>query len=104
VLLGHRLAQLVADGSARLAFRRWARANVRPGQTMLTGVGVIGIDAVDVVDPMAITAAEAVAAGERDELDALSSRVARMDRSSPTGPWVVSTQRSIAAYLDTRSG
>jgi DNA-binding MarR family transcriptional regulator len=38
------------------------------------------------------------------DLDALDLRIARMDRSSPTGPWVLMTLRCIAQRPGQRAG
>ena len=46
-----------------LAFRRWQRATVKPGGTLITAVGVLAIDAVDVVDESEISVDEASRAG-----------------------------------------
>lgn len=66
MLFVRRLWPRIADGSLTLTFRRWKRAQVRPGGTCRTPVGVLAIDAVDPVDPKAITDREARKAGFAD--------------------------------------
>ncbi|WP_414937779.1 hypothetical protein [Amycolatopsis sp. cmx-11-51] len=53
----------LAAGTIDLAFRRWAKPNVRQGDTMRTGAGVIEVGSVEVVDPAAITDADARRSG-----------------------------------------
>ncbi len=50
-------------GTIDLVFRRWAKQNVRPGDTLNLSAGVIAVDSVEIVDPAAITDAEAVRSG-----------------------------------------
>ncbi|MEV6910165.1 hypothetical protein [Amycolatopsis sp. NPDC051071] len=50
-------------GTVDLAFRRWAKPNVRQGDTMRTGAGLIAVDSVEIVDPAAITEADARRSG-----------------------------------------
>ena len=76
------VARGVADGSVTLAFRRWRRQDVRPGQTFRTAVGVVRVEQVDIVDLDAITDEEARAAGHRDA-DRLRSRL-RDEAGLPT--------------------
>ncbi|WP_409492604.1 hypothetical protein [Amycolatopsis sp. cmx-11-12] len=53
----------LAAGTIDLAFRRWAKPNVRQGDTMRTGAGVIEVGSVEIVDPAAITDADARRSG-----------------------------------------
>lgn len=62
----------LADGTIRLAFRRWRRPTVRAGGTLRTPAGVLAIDAVDVVADDDITDHDAVRAGHRDRADVLA--------------------------------
>ncbi len=66
VLLAPKIAQGVADGSVKLAFRRWRKQDVKPGSRFHTSAGVVQVDGVTTVDPTAITDAEASLAGHRD--------------------------------------
>jgi len=66
VLLPPKVASGVADGSVTLAFRRWRKQDVKPGQTFRTGAGVVRVGAVTVVDPVAISDDEASRAGHPD--------------------------------------
>ncbi|MCC2333740.1 hypothetical protein [Cellulomonas wangsupingiae] len=66
MLLPPKVATGVADGSVTLAFRRWQRADVRPGSRFRTPAGVVEVTSVDVVDPGALTDADAHAAGLPD--------------------------------------
>jgi hypothetical protein len=66
LLLPMKAAQGVADGSVRLAFRRWRRQDVHPGQVFTTSAGLVRVDAVTVVDASAITDEEARLAGWPD--------------------------------------
>jgi hypothetical protein len=66
----------LADGSVRLAFRRWKRPTVRAGGVLRSPVGVLAIDAVDAIEPDQITDEDAALAGHEDRqavLDALRS-------------------------------
>lgn len=66
MLLPPTVAAGVADGSVSLAFRRWQRADVRPGSRFRTSAGVVEVTSVDVVDPATLTDADAHAAGLPD--------------------------------------
>jgi len=74
----------LGDGSITLTFRRWRRAQVKPGGSYRTPAGVLVVDEVGVVDPDAITAREAKRAGYasvaelRRELDAYPGTVHRV--------------------------
>ena len=61
-----KVAQGVADGSVTLAFRRWKKQDVRPGQEFVTAAGMVRVDDVTVVDADAITDDEARLAGWPD--------------------------------------
>lgn len=63
MILPHRIAQAVAQGEVRLAFRRWARPRVAAGQTFRTSAGMVAIDAIDPVDPGTLTDRDAHDAG-----------------------------------------
>jgi hypothetical protein len=60
------VAQGVADGSVRLAFRRWRQQDVRAGQVFTTAAGLVRVDAVGIVAAEAITDDEARLAGWPD--------------------------------------
>jgi hypothetical protein len=75
VLLPMKVAQGVADGSVSLAFRRWRKQDVVPGQVFTTSAGLVRVDDVTVVDAEAITDDEAVRAGWPDA-DRLRRRLA----------------------------
>lgn len=53
----------LADGSITVAFRRWRRAQVRPGGSYRTPAGVLRVDAVDQIDPSRIDDNDARRAG-----------------------------------------
>jgi hypothetical protein len=61
-----KVAQGVAEGSVSLAFRRWRKQDVVPGQVFTTSSGLVRVDAVTVVDAEAITDEEALRAGWPD--------------------------------------
>jgi hypothetical protein len=75
VLLPMKVAQGVADGSVSLAFRRWRKQDVVPGQVFTTSAGLVRVDDVTVVEAEAITDDEAVRAGWPDA-DRLRRRLA----------------------------
>jgi hypothetical protein len=66
MLLPLKVARGVADGSLTLAFRRWRKRDVVPGQVFTTAAGMVRVDAVAVVDADAITDEEARLAGWPD--------------------------------------
>jgi hypothetical protein len=68
VLLPLKVAQGVADGSVTLAFRRWRKQDVRPGQEFVTSAGKVRVEEVTVVDAAAITDDEARLAGWPDAI------------------------------------
>src|SRR5262245_2657518 len=53
----------LADGSVKLAFRRWRRPRARSGAWQRVPTGGIEIDAVEVVEPTDVTKADAHRAG-----------------------------------------
>lgn len=61
-----KVAQGVADGTVSLAFRRWRKQDVTPGQVFTTSSGLVRVDAVTVVDADAITDEDARLAGWPD--------------------------------------
>lgn len=71
----------LADGSVRLAFRRWRRPTVRAGGTLRSPVGVLAIDEVRVITPDEITDADAVRAGHVDRQDVLDTLPVEEDRT-----------------------
>jgi hypothetical protein len=75
MLLPLKVAQGVADGSVTLAFRRWRRQDVQPGQVFTTAAGLVRVDAVAVVAADDITDEEARLAGWPDA-DRLRRRLA----------------------------
>jgi hypothetical protein len=66
LLLPMKVAQGVADGSVRLAYRRWRRQDVQPGQVFTTSAGMVRVDSVTVVSPEEITDEDARLAGWPD--------------------------------------
>lgn len=63
VLFAQRFATPIARGEVDLTFRRWKRAQVRPGRPYRTLVGRLEVDDVTEVDPAALTPDEARRAG-----------------------------------------
>ena len=61
-----KVAQGVADGSVRLAYRRWRKQDVQPGQVFTTSAGMVRVDSVTVVSAEEITDEEARLAGWPD--------------------------------------
>ena len=51
MLFALRFAEPIARGEVDLTFRRWRRAQVRPGRPYRTVVGRLQVDEVDVVEP-----------------------------------------------------
>ncbi|MHC1560475.1 ASCH domain-containing protein [Actinomycetospora sp. C-140] len=51
MLFALRFAEPIARGEVDLTFRRWRRAQVRPGRPYRTPVGRLQVDEVDVVEP-----------------------------------------------------
>ena len=75
MLLPLKVAQGVADGSVTLAFRRWRRPDVRPGQVFTTAAGLVRVEAVAVVSADDISDDDARRAGWPDA-DRLRRRLA----------------------------
>ncbi|MEN3615813.1 hypothetical protein [Plantactinospora sp. ZYX-F-223] len=63
MILSRAIAEGVAAGTVTLVFRRWARPDVRAGDTLTTAAGVIAVESITEVDPTAVTDAEARSAG-----------------------------------------
>lgn len=63
MLISPATAAGIADGSVRLAFRRWDRPRMRPGSTQRTVAGVVLVQSVDEVDPGQLTDDDARLAG-----------------------------------------
>jgi hypothetical protein len=61
MLLPLKVAQGVRDGSVTLAFRRWRKQDVQPGQVFTTAAGMVRVESVSVVSEL--TDEEAVLAG-----------------------------------------
>jgi hypothetical protein len=80
VLFTRRFWAGIADGSVRVAFRRWKRPSVKAGGTLRSPGGFLAIDGVRVVTPRAITAADAALAGYATRAELL----AELDRREGT--------------------
>jgi hypothetical protein len=65
MLISPATAARIADGTVRLAFRRWDRPRMRPGSTQRTVAGVVRIDSVAEIDPGELTEEDARLAGVR---------------------------------------
>lgn len=63
MLFKQRLWVGLADGTVTVTFRRWRRAQARPGGRYRTPAGVLEVDAVAVVEPEDVTDADARRAG-----------------------------------------
>lgn len=63
MLFAQRFAEPIARGEVDLTFRRWKRAQVRPGRPYRTFVGRLEVDEVTRVEPDDVTDAEARRAG-----------------------------------------
>ncbi|MEX2080845.1 MAG: hypothetical protein WEC33_04450 [Dehalococcoidia bacterium] len=63
----------IAEGTITVAFRRWKRLQVVPGNRYRTPGGMIEVEAVAVVDPLAISEADAMAAGHASRTELLAS-------------------------------
>jgi hypothetical protein len=66
LLLPMKAAQGVADGSVRLAYRRWRKQDVQPGHVFTTVAGRVRVEGVTVVSADDITDEEARLAGWPD--------------------------------------
>lgn len=71
MLLPPKVAAGVREGTVTLAFRRWRRPDVRPGQQFRSSAGVIRVDSVGVIDPASITDSDAALAGHPDAASVL---------------------------------
>lgn len=76
MLIRQRVLDEIRDGNVDLQFRRWRRATVKVGGTLMTTHGQLAIEAVEVVDVDKITAAQAKRAGYPDR-GALLDELAR---------------------------
>lgn len=76
MLFAQRFAEPIARGEVDLTFRRWKRAQVRPGRPYRTLVGRLGVDEVTEVDPATVTDDEARRAGF-ENVDALLAEAGR---------------------------
>jgi len=76
VLFAQRFAEPIARGEVDLTFRRWKRAQVRPGRPYRTPVGRLAVDEVAEVDPGDVTDDEARRAGF-DDVAALLAEAGR---------------------------
>lgn len=63
MLFAQRFAEPIARGEVDLTFRRWKRAQVRPGRPYRTLVGRLEVDEVGEIEPDRVTADEARRAG-----------------------------------------
>ena len=92
MLLPPKVAHGVADGSVTLAFRRWAKPDVRVGAEFRTVSGVVRVEEVDAVDPDTITDEDARQAGWPDatrlrkQLDKVEQPTTYRVRLSWAGP------------------
>lgn len=76
MLFALRFAEPVARGEVDLTFRRWKRAQVRPGRPYRTPVGRLQVDEVDVVSPGELQDADARRAG----FDSVEAMLAEADK------------------------
>jgi hypothetical protein len=76
VLFAQRFAEPIARGEVDLTFRRWKRAQVRPGRPYRTLVGRLEVDEVCEVEPRGVTDDEARRAGF-ETADALLAEAGR---------------------------
>ncbi|AUI58062.1 hypothetical protein B1H26_28465 [Amycolatopsis sp. BJA-103] len=63
MILSMTVLEGLAAGTIDLAFRRWPKQNVHPGDVMRLEAGVIEVDSVEIVDPATITDADARRSG-----------------------------------------
>ncbi|PRB13303.1 hypothetical protein [Microbacterium sp. MYb62] len=73
MMLTDAVARGVASGSVTLAFRRWSRARVRPGDRFLSSAGIIEIVSIAETAAARITEDDARAAGVRTTASLLST-------------------------------
>lgn len=66
MLLRRPVLDAIVEGRVTRAYRRWDRAQVKPGTRLRTVVGVLEVTAVDTVAPASLTDADAAAAGVAD--------------------------------------
>lgn len=78
MLLDRNTLDQIARGEVSLAFRRWRRATVRSGGTLLTSAGQLDIGSVVVVEIESVTPEEASLAGYPSK-DALLTALSRGD-------------------------
>src|SRR5262245_20693675 len=76
------VARGVAEGTVDLVFRRWAKPNVRPGDTLRTVAGVLAVDTVTPIDPAAITDQDAARAGAATADDVRAALRGRADQNT----------------------
>ena len=63
MLFERRLREGIANGTITVAFRRWKRPQVTPGNRYRTGIGMIEMRSVDIVDATSATREDARRAG-----------------------------------------
>jgi hypothetical protein len=83
VLFAQRFAEPIARGEVDLTFRRWKRAQVRPGRPYRTPVGRLAVDEVAEVDPADVTDDEARRAGFDDVAALLAEAGRHADDGTP---------------------
>ncbi|HEY2191220.1 MAG TPA: hypothetical protein VGH76_02805 [Actinomycetospora sp.] len=83
MLFAQRFAEPIARGQVDLTFRRWKRAQVRPGRPYRTLVGRLGVDEVAEVDPGEVTVDEARRAGFESVEALLAEAGRRADEDTP---------------------
>jgi hypothetical protein len=128
VLFKRRQLDGIAAGTVTLAFRRWARARVKPGTRLGTAVGVVAIDDVREVDAVSdeearraglASRAEAFGEGRPGRLYRIELHLAGPDprialrAGEPTqedlrrldrmGPWAYEVLRAIAEHPGVRA-
>lgn len=63
MLLNNDVLARIKAGEIDTVFRRWKRATVKAGGTLMTGAGVLAIDAVETIEPEQLTPAHVKRAG-----------------------------------------
>jgi hypothetical protein len=63
MLFERRLREGIASGTITVAFRRWKRQQVTPGNRYRTGTGMVEMRSVDIVDAISVTREDARRAG-----------------------------------------
>jgi hypothetical protein len=81
VLFERRLQAGLTDGTIRLAFRRWKRAQVVPGRRYRSPIGMIEVGSVSAVAEAAISSEDAQAAGYASVADLLDDLKGPSDAS-----------------------